>query len=552
MTSPVRRTPRARLRAEGLEDRTVPSVVPSIAWYQFASAGPATTLTDVSGRGFNAAATGATFAPDRPPGADYIPDVPLTDGSLRVDGNFGSGGVTTANDLFSNADILAGGGLTMETWFKREGADNSSFGFQKLFQAEIENFFFPTGSDQLGWSDGVTAPPLFATVPVGEWHHAAAVFQPTGPLVGGGLPGTLRLYLDGQLLHTQPETLSAGRDNGSGPLYIGRANIDTETFHGLLFETRIALAALAPAQFLLPVIPPANQAPTADAGGPYALTYGGSVTLSGSGTDADGDSLTYTWTVNGQSGAASGAGPTLNWSALQALGVTAAGTYAVQVTADDGRGGVTASVEVSLTVNKANSVVTVNGGSFIYDGLAHPATGSVTGVLGESLGTPGFSYSYTDNAGNVVTTTAAPVEPGYYTVTASFAGNGNYNSGSAAASLLIAFEVRTLTDLSKAFNAGRTIPIKVQLVDAAGTNVSSAGISVTALRLNRVNADGTRTAVALQDAGNANPGNLFRYDAALGGYIFNLSTKGLGAGTYEFSWSAEGDPTEHTLGFRLV
>ena len=67
-----------------------------------------------------------------------------------------------------------------------------------------------------------------------------------------------------------------------------------------------------------------------------------------------------------------------------------------------------------------------------------------------------------------------------------------------------------------------------------------------------MNADGTRTGVSLQDSGNANPGNVFRYDADLGGYIFNLSTKGLSAGAYELYWTAEGDPTTHKLGFRLT
>src|SRR5213079_768186 len=100
--------------------------------------------------------------------------------------------------------------------------------------------------------------------------------------------------------------------------------------------------------------------------------------------------------------------------------------------------------------------------------------------------------------------------------------------------------------------AGRTIPIKIELLDAYGNNVSSAGIDLTALRLERVNADGTRTQAALRDAGGSNPGNLFRYDAALGGYIFNLSTKGLGADTYEFDWTADGDPTKHVLGFQLI
>ena len=99
----------------------------------------------------------------------------------------------------------------------------------------------------------------------------------------------------------------------------------------------------------------------------------------------------------------------------------------------------------------------------------------------------------------------APVEPGYYTVTASFAGNGNYHPASATATITIVLEAQTLTDLSKAFKAGRTIPIKIQLTDAAGNNVSSPDVAVAAIRLERVNADGTRTPVSLQDAGGANP-----------------------------------------------
>jgi predicted outer membrane repeat protein len=204
-----------------------------------------------------------------------------------------------------------------------------------------------------------------------------------------------------------------------------------------------------------------------------------------------------------------------------------------------------------LVDGRAIATVVVTGGSFIFDGQPHPATGSVIGVNGENLGTPTFTYSFTDNDGNAVTSASSPVNPGYYTVTASFAGNDEYNPAVATATIMIAFEVRTLTDLSRVFNAGRTIPIKLQLLDANGNNVSSPEIDLTAIRLERVNSDGSRTMVSLQDAGNSNPDNLFRYNAGLGGYIFNLSTRGLGEGTYYFYWMAEGDPTEHELTFQL-
>ena len=193
-------------------------------------------------------------------------------------------------------------------------------------------------------------------------------------------------------------------------------------------------------------------------------------------------------------------------------------------------------------------------GTSTDNGQPRPATGSVSGVGGAILGSPTFTYSHKDNDGNLVTLSGPPVEPGVYTVTASFAVTANYEPATVNATTTIVggFGSTPLTDLSKAFKAGRTIPIKLQLTDAGGNNISSANIDLTAVRLVRVNADSSRTQVALADAGNANSGNLFRFDAALGGYIFNLGTKGLTAGSYEFYWTAEGDPSEHKLGFSLI
>ena len=61
--------------------------------------------------------------------------------------------------------------------------------------------------------------------------------------------------------------------------------------------------------------------------------------------------------------------------------------------------------------------------------------------------------------------------------------------------------------------------------------------------------DANGNPVPLNAAGDANPNDLFRYDASLGGYIFNLSTAGLSAGTYTLYYTAGNDPTRHSLTF---
>jgi hypothetical protein len=93
-------------------------------------------------------------------------------------------------------------------------------------------------------------------------------------------------------------------------------------------------------------------------------------------------------------------------------------------------------VGANLTINKANPQVTVAGGTFNYDGQAHPATGTVTGVFNENLGTPTFAYyAGTNTSGTPLA--SAPVEAGTYTVVASFAGNNNYNSASKTVTITI-------------------------------------------------------------------------------------------------------------------
>jgi len=96
---------------------------------------------------------------------------------------------------------------------------------------------------------------------------------------------------------------------------------------------------------------------------------------------------------------------------------------------------------------------------------------------------------------------------------------------------------------------GRTVPIKLQLCDASGANVSSSSIAVHATGLTQ---QATTASSVLDDTSNTNPDNDFRYDATLGGtggYIYNLSTRHLSTGTWVLSFTAAGDPTTHTVQF---
>lgn len=136
-----------------------------------------------------------------------------------------------------------------------------------------------------------------------------------------------------------------------------------------------------------------------------------------------------------------------------------------------------------------------------------------------SVGGQSFVVTATDVAGNVARVTVG------YTVGYNFC---------------------LLYDPAKARQAGSTIPIKIQLCDANGRNLSSADLAVTALGVYQVTTDAPGP---LEDAGNANPDLNFRFTGD--SYLFNLSLKGFTHGTYVMKVQAAGDSTAHTLSFQV-
>ncbi len=162
-----------------------------------------------------------------------------------------------------------------------------------------------------------------------------------------------------------------------------------------------------------------------------------------------------------------------------------------------------------------------------------------------------------NDGGSGVGTCAGPVAHGSNIDTASagsktFTVNATDQVGNTAApqsvSYSVGYGVVALYDQTKVHKSGSTVPIKIQIVDANGVNYSSASSLVQAISVTLISANSAGTP---EDAGNSNPDLNFRYDASLGGYIFNLQTTGYAAGTYELHFVVAGDTTDHVVQFRI-
>ncbi len=116
--------------------------------------------------------------------------------------------------------------------------------------------------------------------------------------------------------------------------------------------------------------PPANL----DAGGPYSVSEGNALTLNASTTDPDGDSLSYSWDINGDGkyGDATGANPTLTWAQLNGVGITdGPSTFDVSVQVNDGQGHAVTSNAVALTVSNTAPTLTISGASSVNEGSTY-------------------------------------------------------------------------------------------------------------------------------------------------------------------------------------
>lgn len=189
---------------------------------------------------------------------------------------------------------------------------------------------------------------------------------------------------------------------------------------------------------------------------------------------------------------------------------------------------------------------TVNTASVYPSGFPSNVTYSVSGLPAGA--TPSFSANAQAVPGTstLTVTTASSTPPGIYTLT--ITGAGGIQTHSTTVTLIVTYNICLLYNPTFAKKSGSTYPIKVQICDASGNNLSSSSII---LQAQSVTVASTNASGPLDDSGDSNPDFDFRYDSTLPGYIFNLSLKGVSTGSYNLNFTVSGDPVTHSAGFQV-
>ena len=212
----------------------------------------------------------------------------------------------------------------------------------------------------------------------------------------------------------------------------------------------------------------------------------------------------------------------------------------VNYSTPDGSG---VTVNGTCTDNAGNTSAPVASSAFDYDATAPTLAPTVSPnpviLNGSATATPNAS----DATSGVATSSCDPVDTssvGSHSVNCTATDKAG-NTATGSASYTVNFGLCVLYDQTKSHKAGSTVPLKLQLCDANGVNYSSASIVVKAISVSKI--DNSASGV-LDDSGSANsPDMNFRYDATLGttgGYIFNLSTKGLTTGSWKVTFTVDG------------
>lgn len=212
------------------------------------------------------------------------------------------------------------------------------------------------------------------------------------------------------------------------------------------------------------IVTPANTAPTADAGGPYAAVEGSPVTLSGSGSsDPDGDALTYEWNFGDGSPPATGVQVTHTYADDD--------DYTVTLTVTDEHGLAGAPATAVVSVSNDPPVLSMGGAAIIPVNVGWSRTVSFTDA-GDDQWTATVDYG--DGSGPATFALTGRAVPLSHT----------YSAGGAYVVTV------TVTDDDGASDTG-TIEVRVNTTPVALAAVSSALVECTTPSGSPVQLDGS-------------------------------------------------------------
>jgi hypothetical protein len=214
-------------------------------------------------------------------------------------------------------------------------------------------------------------------------------------------------------------------------------------------------------------------------------------------------------------------------------------TNAGTATASASYGGATnylsSSDSKNFTINKANATINVTGYTGYYDGAAHGATGTATGVLGENLSSllnlgstftnvPGGTANWTFNSSNT---------------------NTNYNSASGTANIVI--KAWTMTGFYQPVDmipvgvlntvkGGSTVPMKFELF--VGTTEKMSVSDIKSFQFQEFTCGSTSTFEAPIEV-TTTGGTMLRYDTTAGQFIQNWQTPKTAGKCYQVRVTAQ-------------
>lgn len=217
-----------------------------------------------------------------------------------------------------------------------------------------------------------------------------------------------------------------------------------------------------------------NAPPTVDTGGPYSVNEGASVTLTATGSDPNGDSLTYAWDLD-NNGTFETAGQSVSFSAALLDGPS---SYTVNVKATDPLG---LSAESTATVNVVNVAPSVTA-SFAS---ASVSCGAYSATLNVSFTDPGVADTHTAviDWGDGIQQAAIPLTSPFFKHTYTLAGtytatytvtDDDGGTGTATASVTVNFNTSAFlpplnNDGTSVFKYRSTIPVKISFTNCDGS-----------------------------------------------------------------------------------